>query len=492
MALTTRFADEGEVKIMMYLSRCTQVILHLYTIMRRLLQRLYTKLSTIFQESQDSSDQYEFLPSYLELMERPPSPTARITAITISILVLLSLIWACLGQLDIHATAHGRLISPSRSQFIQSYELSEVVEILVKDGQAVKAGDKLVILNVVGSEQEIRRCQEQRSFQQLELARYQALLSNDPLQSLVIPNNLEESISTRAKAHLASIWQEHQAMLSKFDTELVTNQSEQIANHASIEHLQKLKHNIEQRLTPSRKLASYKFIAQSELLAREKEALEIGLSISTKQKELRILEARADTLQKTKASYIAQKHREWFDNLNKAESTLLIAEQELAKAQERSRLQILRAPLDGIIQQVAVHTIGGIVQGAQTLMVIAPHDSPQQAEIDIANKYIGFIRPGQSVTVKIETFPYSRYGTIKVKVLSLSRDSVKRNEYSNPELVFPAQIELAQNHIAIGNKPVALTPGMTITAEIKIGKRRIINYLLGPIQEYKSEAWREP
>ncbi|MCX4083998.1 HlyD family type I secretion periplasmic adaptor subunit [Rickettsia hoogstraalii] len=443
-------------------------------------------------DSCNSYQQYEFLPSYLELMERPPSPTARVTAIAISIIVLLSFIWAYFGQLDIHATASGRLILPSRSQIIQSYELSEIVEIPVENGQHVQAGDKLLVLNIVGSDQDIQRYLEQKSFQQLELARYRSLLSDDPLKSLEIPNDIDESTATRTRALLASTWQEHQAILAKFDTELTTNQHEQIANQTSLDGLQQLQHNIQKRLIPCRKLASSNFVSKTELLTREKEELETKLSIDVKQKELKILQARADTILESRASYIAQKHREWHDNLNKAESALLIAQQELSKAQDRARLQVLHAPLDGIVQQLSVHTIGGIVQAAQVLMIITPHDTPQQAEIDITNKDIGFIKPGQSVTVKVEAFPYSRYGTIEGKILSVSLDSVKRNEQSNPELVFPAQIELAQNYILIGDESVVLTPGMTITAEIKIGRRRIIDYLLSPIREYKAEAWREP
>lgn len=450
------------------------------------------RLCNAYFTNQRSDEQYEFLPSYLELMERPPSSTARIVAFIISMLVLLSLIWAYFGQLDIHATATGRLVLSSRSQLIQSYETSEIVEILVHNGQHVEAGDKLLILNIVGSTQEIRRSQEQQSFQQLELARYRALLSDDPIQALVIPEDTEESVALRTIAYLASTWQEHQAILTKIDTELATNQYEQIAIQTSLDGLKKLQHNIDKRLISTRKLASYNFVSKSELLTKEKEALDVELSISSKQSELKVLQARANTLQENKASYIAQKRREWHDNLNKAESALLIAEQELAKAQDRGRLQILRAPLSGVVQQLAVHTAGGIVQSAQTLMMIAPHNAPQQAEIDITNKDIGFVRPGQSVTVKIEAFPYSRYGTIDGKILSLSRDSVERNKQSNPELIFPAQIELVQNYITINDKEVILTPGMTITAEIKVGKRRVIDYLLSPVREYKAEAWREP
>jgi len=449
------------------------------------------QLATSYFFGQRSCEQYEFLPSYLELMERPPSPTARITAITVSTLVLLALIWAYVGQLDIHASSTGRLTLSSRSQLIQAYETSEVVEILVKNGQNVAAGDKLLLLNIVGSTQEIGRYQEQRSFQQLELARSKALLNGDLADELIMPDNIDESIIVQARAHFISIWQEHQAMLTKFAAELETNKSEQIACQTNLESLQKLKNNIHKRLASSRALAKSNFVSKSELLTKEKEALEVELSISNKQEELKILQSRANILRETRTSYIAQKHREWHDNLNKAESSLRVAEQELAKAEDHGRLQILRAPLDGVVQQLSVHTVGGIVQSAQVLMVVAPHNAPQQAEIDIANKDIGFIRPGQSVTVKIEAFPYSRYGTIKGKVLSLSRDSVKRSE-QNPELIFPAQIELEENHIIIGDKPVILTPGMSITAEIKISRRRVIDYLLSPVREYLSEGWREP
>ncbi|MGI2299860.1 HlyD family type I secretion periplasmic adaptor subunit [Candidatus Cardinium hertigii] len=442
---------------------------------------------------QDHYDLYEFLPAYIQSMERPPSPHARVTAMVISILISLGCIWAYWGALDIHATAYGQLVLPSRSQHIQPYELSKVVKILVKEGQHVQAGDKLLVLHMIGSTQEIIRCQAQKSFHTLARARYQALLSDQPLQHLFLPKGIEKTIADRTKAHVLGIWKEHQTMLQKFDAELATNRSEQIAYQTSIKCLQKLLCNIEKRLTSSRKLTQSNMMAKMELLAKEKEALETKLSLSTKQKELKTLQIKADTLRKTKTSYIAQKKREWHDRFNEAASALLMAAQELAKAQDRGRLQTLQAPLGGLVQQVAVHTIGGIVQAAQTLMVIAPDNPPKQATIDIANQHIGFVEPGQLVAVKIESFPYSRYGTINGKIMSLSRDSVQKNGYHGQnELVFPAQIELEKDHIMVDGKPVVLTPGMKITAEIKIGKRRIIDYLLSPIRRYTSQACREP
>ncbi len=468
--------------------------------MRNVIARIITKANFLWHKTRalwqsyfhrSECDQYEFLPSYLELMQRPPAASARITAITLSIFVLLALTWSYFGQLDIHATATGRLTLPSRSQTIQAYELSEVAEILVQNGQSVKARDKLLVLNIVGISQELKRCQEQKTFQQLEVARYRALLNDDRCNALILPSDTDPSIEKRTIAYFTSVWQEYLAMLSKLDAEIETNQSEQMVHQKSLYGLQKIKNNIQKRLRPSRRLAQSNFMAKMTLLEREKEALENQLSIDAKKKELKVLQKRAHTLRKAKSSYIAQKKREWHDGLNKSTSALLLAEEELAKAEARSRLQIVRAPMDGIVQQLAIHTIGGVVQGTQKLMIITPHDGAQQAEIDIANKDVGFIQVGQPVTVKIEAFPYSRYGTINGTIKSISLDSIKRNE-SSPELIFPAQIELVQNYMMIDHQPVILTPGMSIVVELKIGKRRIIDYLLSPVREYTSEAWREP
>lgn len=450
------------------------------------------QLCSAFRLKRNRDKQYEFLPSYLELIERPPSPTARVTAVVVSLLVLFALVWCYFGQLDIHVTAIGQLTLPSRSQLIQAYETSEVVEILAFNGKRVKAGDKLLVLNVVGVTQEMRCCKEQLSWQRLQVEHYQALLSGHPMQTLVTLNGTEACVPIKSCSYLAIAWQEYQAILAKFDAELALNQSKQIASQTILDELQKLQRNIQKRLVPDRKLAVAGFLAKIKLLEKEKEALEIARSIAAQRSEIQILEARSHLLKKNRISWISTKYLEWQHSLNKAEVALRIATQELAKLEERDRLQTLLAPLDGVVQQLAVHTIGGIVQGAKVLMIITPYDAPQQAEIDIANKNVGFVHIGQRVTVKIEAFPFSRYGTVNGKVVSISRDSVKRNKHSDSGLVFPVQIELERNHIVINCNSVSLTPGMTVTAEIKTGQRRIIDFLLSPIRKYQAEACREP
>ena len=162
--------------------------------------------------------------------------------------------------------------------------------------------------------------------------------------------------------------------------------------------------------------------------------------------------------------------------------------QERSKAEQRSRLTQLTAPTSGTVQQVAIHTEGGVVTPAQVLMVIVPRDAQVTAEVVIDNKDIGFVNAGQAAEIKLETFPFTRYGTVPATVKSVTADAVNDEKRG---AIFPAVLSLTQTSIAIDGKRITLSPGMNITAEIKTGKRRVIEYLLSPVQRALSESLGE-
>ena len=155
---------------------------------------------------------------------------------------------------------------------------------------------------------------------------------------------------------------------------------------------------------------------------------------------------------------------------------------------EKQRLQTLRAPVNGVVQQLAVHTLGGVVQTAQQLMVIVPEDVGLEAEVLVLNKDVGFVRAGQEVEIKVDSFPYTRYGTLSGTVVHVSRDAVKDEQQG---LVFPAQIQMERASIIVDGHKTPLQAGMSVVAEIRTGKRRVIDYLLSPLQQYQSEAMKE-
>ncbi|MFA0015495.1 HlyD family type I secretion periplasmic adaptor subunit, partial [Vibrio lentus] len=249
-----------------------------------------------------------------------------------------------------------------------------------------------------------------------------------------------------------------------------------------------LTENISQRLAARKTLNQIKVIGHVEYLEQEKELLEVKRQVSQQRAELKVLKSQYHSLEERLTGFKAQKHREWLEKRKQAKLQLGGLAQELSKVREREQLEIIRSPVDGTVQQLSIYTLGAVLQPAQNLMIIVPENAVQQAEIQILNKDVGFVYPGQSVTVKVDAFPYTRYGTIEAELLSISRDSTTDERLG---LVFPAQVKLMNNNILINGKSIELTPGMSVVAEIKTDKRRVIDYLLSPIREYQAESLRE-
>jgi hemolysin D len=176
------------------------------------------------------------------------------------------------------------------------------------------------------------------------------------------------------------------------------------------------------------------------------------------------------------------------DMLQEARQKAAVQIQELAKARYQKNLASLTAPVSGTVQQLAVHTVGGVVTPAQALMVIVPANQPVEVEAMLENKDVGFVHVGQPVTVKVETFTFTRFGTIDGEVLNVSEDAIEDEKRG---LIYSSRIRLKSNQIQVNGRQVALSPGMSVTAEIKTDRRRVINYVLSPLQQYKDESFRE-
>jgi hemolysin D len=163
-------------------------------------------------------------------------------------------------------------------------------------------------------------------------------------------------------------------------------------------------------------------------------------------------------------------------------------EQEHLKADTRGKLMKLTSPVDGTIQQLGVHTVGGVVTPAQPMMVIVPRDNALEVEAFVENKDVGFVKAGQDAEVKIETFQYTKYGTIHAKVISVSHDAINDEKRG---LIYLARVKMDRSTINVDGSEVNLSPGMAVSAEVKTGKRRVIEYFLSPLLQYGHESLRE-
>lgn len=433
-------------------------------------------------------DEYEFLPAYLEVVERPAPPWTRRTALAISSLLIAVLVWSIVGQLDIHAAAAGRVIVSSHSKVIQPLVQGEIVAINVRDGQKVESGDVLIQLNPVGAEAEVRRVLRQYDFYRLERERYQALLEQNPTAAYTAPDGIIPVQVAASRELLRSEWLETLSVLELQAAEIEVNQANQAAANRELEALNRLKNNITIRLQARQTLVESHSIGRVELLEQQRELLELERNLSQQHSQLTVLKAQQLSLKERRDNYLATKRKEYFGKLNEVETNLGQLEQELIKVREQTRLQSLRTPVGGVVQQLSVHTLGGVVQPAQELMVIVPDTAPLEVEVMILNKDVGFVTGGQPAEVKLDAFPFTKYGTIQGELIHVSKDAVKDEQRG---LVFPAKVRLASTEIEVDGKWVPLQAGMSITAEIKTGKRRVIEYLLSPLQQYQSEALRE-
>ncbi|RED44659.1 HlyD family type I secretion periplasmic adaptor subunit [Aestuariispira insulae] len=431
------------------------------------------------------SEELDFLPAYLEIMERPPSNVARLFVFSIMLLCVIALTWSILGKVDIIASSPGQLVIGGGSKTIQAPENGEITAILVRDGQIVKKGDALIRLNPIQAQAEILRLRQQIGHSGLEVARLTALVSDDPENSFNPPQGADPERVKLAYAYMMGEYREAQAKLLTFKAQLSENEAKRETTERVIANTASLLSNVQERFERFSKLAEKGNYPKLQLLELEKEMLEQKRELEEQQSSLKQLEGEARTLK----AQMGQSHAEWrrslLTRLDEERRSLIDYEQELVKAMEIGRLQIILAPTDGRVQELSVHTIGGVVTPGQELMKVVPEEADLEAEIKVLNKDAGHVIAGQSVEVKVDSFPYTKYGTIKGEVLHKSNDATKDEDLGD---VFFSRVKMSQLFINVEGKQVPLTAGMRVTAEIKTGERRVIDFLLDPLKEYASEA----
>lgn len=429
------------------------------------------------------ADERAFLPAALSLQETPVHPAPRRFAIAICSLFLIAMVWSIFGRIDIVAVAPGRIVVSERTKVIQPLEVSVVRAILVKDGDRVQAGQVLVELDATRASADQASVTEQLSAATDEAERAQALLN-----ALAGGKGPGGTVPSGGSPRLLAEWSDITAKRARLQAELSRRQAEIDTVKASIAKLQATLPLARQREADFEALARQGFVAGHANQDRTRERIELEQDLATQRARLRETEAALFESRQQLAAFLAETQRALSDR--RAEALLKQAQlaQETTKAQQRTELTRLTAPTAGTVQQLAIHTPGGVVTEAQPLMVIVPDDAEVTAEVTIDNKDIGFVSPGQDAAIKLETFPFTKYGTVPAEVTWVTADAVNDEKKG---AIFPATLKLKAHQIDVDGKPIRLAPGMNLTAEIKTGKRRVIEYVLHPIQRLQRESLTE-
>jgi len=454
----------------------------------------------------------EFLPAALEIVETPPSPLSRAIAATIILFLLIALAWACLGSIDIIAVAPGKIVSSQRTKTIQPFETGVIRAIHVQDGQAVKTGDILIEIDSTINQSERDRLAQELLDQKLEIARLIAA-TNLKNKSIILkmPDGATPEQVTLQQTYLINQLNEIHAKLDALDRQIAQSEGNRAAVLATIGKLQESVPLLEQRNNIRQQLAQKGYGSKLDAINSQQDLIEHQHELTEQQGRLAEANGALAALKQQRSQAQAEYLRDNSNKLADAEQKASSLQEQLVQATQKFKLQTITAPVSGTVQQLSVHTEGGVVTPAQALLAIVPTDDHMEIEAMISNRDIGFVHEGQEAAVKIDTFNFTKYGLLHGKIISISQDAIPRSKPTDPsssshqqtgaedetseprgqELVYAARISLDRSQMQVEDRLVTLTPGMAVTAEIKTGKRPVIEYLLSPLAKHQEQAFKE-
>ena len=369
----------------------------------------------------------EFLPAALEIVETPASAVGRIMMGVIVVLVSVAIGWACVGQIDIVATANGRIIPSGQVKVIQPLEIGVVKKIRVADGDHVAAGDVLIENDPTTDAADRDRIARDLMQAELDIARLHAALALDP-GTFVPPPSADPALADAERRQLVAQLAQHKAKIDGLDQQIAAKAAERDQAKATIAKLDDSIPLLQAKADIYDKLRENQLTSQITRLDSERQLSEAKHDRLVTTHQVEGLQAQIASLIQQRIEADAEFRRQTLDALGKATQYAAEQRQELIKAAQRTGFQELRAPVAGTVEQLSVHTIGGVVQPAQTLMVVVPDDSKLEVEAMLPNRDAGFVHAGEAAELKVEAFTYTRYGLLHGMVRSVSRDALRKEQ----------------------------------------------------------------
>ncbi len=456
------------------------------------------------------AEEREFLPAALEILETPPSPAGRMLVLLICLIAAVGIGWAWFGKVDIVAVASGKIVAQIRTKLIQPFETSSVLAILVRPGQKVRAGDALIELDPTAAHAERERARNDLVAAQLDQARLEAFLdgaTEAPFAGFTTASAIDIK---RAQAQLTAQNAERMAKLATIAQERAQRVAERLSLQQTLAKVERTlpfvaeRADIRQKATAGGYASVIANLESQQLLTETRSELDINRS------KIVSLDAVIDGLDQKVIAADAEIWTAALADLSHARERARAAGESLAKADHRTAQQTLRAPIDGSIQQLHVTTVGSVVTPAQQLMSVVPDEDRVEVEAVLENRDIGFVSVGQPVELKVDAYPFTRYGLAKGTVLAIDRDAEAtpvnqgqaaqgtqreadqiQNVEGSERLRYTVHISIDGKSLNVDGRPCALLPGMSVKAEILTGHRRIIDFLLAPLAEHVHDSLHE-
>ncbi|MEQ1612361.1 MAG: HlyD family type I secretion periplasmic adaptor subunit [Hyphomicrobiaceae bacterium] len=445
-------------------------------------------MSTAANMRKRNRDELEFLPGALEVLETPPRPAARMTAMTICAFVIATLTWATLGRIDTVAVATGQIVPTSRVKLIQPLENGIVRAIHVREGSRVKAGDALIELDPTDAQANIDVARYELLKANLEASAAAALLTDDPQAAFKVPDGADPTTAEAIRSLMLGDFEKTRAALASIAADIAEQQGSLNVYEAQLAKAKQVLPLTEERLQGLEDLNDKQLVRKPDLYGARQQWLEGTNEIASASANIAQANARIEARTSKRAEILAGARADALQKRGDALKRMAANEQQLKKEEQRRGDRTLRAPVDGNVVAMTAFTVGGVVTTKDIILKIVPADAVLEIEAVVLNRDIGFVAKGQSVEIKLETFPFTKYGLIPGVVKEVWRDAIQDERQG---LIYRAEITLLADKILVGDTWVPLAPGMSTQAEIKTGDRRVIEYFLSPFLRYKAEALRE-
>lgn len=426
--------------------------------------------------------QYEFLPAAEEIVETPAAPLGALVVWLVTLLLIVALVWSYFGRIDIVAVANGKISTEGSTKIIQPAISGVVTNINVREGQRVKKGETLLALDKITAEKDVATAN-----QSLNAAR----VERDILRRLAVGGNTDEIINNadlpdEAKAILrqftvsqtalsAARQQAANGMISNYQRQLQFNQQAKNQLETNAQNLKNRKAEIEKQLpnvNPVDKLRLQNELSNIDQRITSADSAVLGQNQQLLQSQSALTQAQNQSQTQT-----AETNSAFNNQIITSEKRIIELENNLVKARQVLAQTTITAPVDGTVLSLTVKTIGGVVNAGQQLAQIVPEKVPLYVDAALDNQDIGFVKPSQRVVVKVATYPFQRYGYLEGTVENISPDAIQDDKKG---LIYKAKIKLNDDKSSKQNQ-LKLLPGMSVSAEITTGQRRIIEFFLDPL-----------
>ena len=460
---------------------------------------------------------HEFLPAALEILETPLSPIGGSMILTICALAVIALVWSYIGQVDIIATAQGKIQPVGRTKTIQPIATGKVAAIAVENGRRVHAGDILLSLDTNEVQADETALEAALSAEAAEALRRKTALALaakrriDAVPTIAFGSDVRPEIGDREQRVLGHDMAQLASTVGSLEGEAAEKTAERSRLTGTIAAEQALVDTLKERVDMRTVLEASKTESRAKVI----DALELlqtqAATLASERGQIGEIDAALDRIQRDIGKAYAGFAAETAQKLAETERLMDENAAKLAKARIKTAEMTLRSPIDGTVSGLAVTSLGQVVTVGEQVMQIVPQDATLEIECYLPNGDIGFVRQDQKAVVKIESFPFTDYGTIDAAVERVAHDAIPQPDADQREqnsaaaardtmfggaqrtqnLVFPVTLTMDRTSIRSNGAEIPLVPGMAVTVEIKTGRRRILSYLFSPILQVATTALRE-